>query len=128
VLVSSLRLRWKLRTAAVLEEPVWVSDEIGTPFLFGLLRPRIYLPSHLGGAERDCVLAHEFAHLRHRDHWWKMLGVVLLAVYWFQPLLWLAYLLFCRDLELACDERTAREMSLEEKRCYAHALLACSTG
>lgn len=128
VLVSSLRLRWKLRTAAVLEEPVWVSDEIGTPFLFGLLRPRIYLPSHLGGAERDCVLAHEFAHLRHKDHWWKMLGFVLLAVYWFQPLLWLAYFLFCRDLELACDERTAREMSLEEKRCYAHALLACSTG
>lgn len=127
-IVSSLRLHWKLRTAAVLEEPVWISDEIGTPFLFGLLRPRIYLPSDLTGVQRDCVLAHEFAHLRHRDHWWKALGFALLAVYWFQPLLWLAYFLFCRDLELACDERAARGMSLEEKRCYAHALLACSTG
>ena len=92
-----------------------------------MLRPRVYLPSGLDGAARDYVLAHERAHLARRDHWWKPLGYLLLAVYWFQPLCWFGYRCFCRDLELACDERAVRELGLAERKAYSSALLSCAT-
>lgn len=124
--ISYIRLRSRVRAAVALSADVWVGDEVKTPFILGIFQPRIYLPSDLDDAQVSAVLAHEYAHLRRRDHWWKPLGFLLLAIYWFQPLLWVAYLLLCRDIELACDERVVREMGLEDKKAYSRALLACS--
>ena len=129
-LVSFWRLRRKVRAAVPAGFPgVWICDEVGTPFILGIVRPRIYLPSYMqegDEAETAHVLAHERAHLKRRDHWWKPFGYLLLAIYWFNPLVWLAYILFCRDIELACDEKVVREYSLEEKKAYSDALLSCS--
>ena len=125
-LVSWVRLRRRVRAAVPLEKNVYLCDEIDAPFLLGAVRPRIYLPSGLDEAARAHVLAHERAHLARRDHWWKPLGFLLLSVYWFQPLLWLAYALFCRDVELACDERAVRGLDAGAVREYCAVLLACS--
>ena len=125
-LISWLRVRRQVRESIPAQEGVYLCDRICSPFLFGLLRPKIYLPSELDGGARRYVIAHERAHLRRRDHWWKPLGFVLLAVNWFNPLLWLAYLLLCRDIELACDEKVVRNYTVEEKKAYSAALLGCS--
>lgn len=125
-LVSYLRLRRRVAEAVPLGGGLWLCDAIPAPFLLGLLRPRIYLPSDLPEGDRAYVTAHERAHLARRDHWWKLLGFVLLAVYWFHPLVWVAYLLFCRDLELACDERVVRTLDAGGRRAYSTALLTCS--
>ena len=109
-----------------LRENIYVCDEVASPFILGIVRPRIYLPSALDEAQRGSVLSHERAHLARRDHWWKPLGFALLAVYWFNPLLWLAYTLLCRDIELACDERVLRGMDAGQVKAYSSALLACS--
>lgn len=105
---------------------VWICDRIDTPFILGLIRPRIYLPSALDSADADFVLAHERAHLARKDHWWKPLGFALLGIYWFNPVLWLAYILLCRDIEMACDEKVVKTMGIDEKKSYATALLNCS--
>lgn len=123
---SFLRIKRSVRAAMELEAGVMLCDEIETPFLLGVFRPKIYLPSSLPESERTFVLAHERAHLRCGDGSWKMLGYGLLCVYWFYPPVWLSYALFCRDLELACDERVTREMPLEQKKQYAQTLLSCS--
>lgn len=125
-LLSVLRLRRRVAEAVVLEGKVRQCDRINTPFILGVLRPKIYLPSHLPPAALEPVLAHERAHLARRDHWWKPLGFLLLAVYWFHPLVWLAYGLFCRDLELACDERVVRKLDGAGRKAYSQALLTCS--
>ena len=125
-LVSYLRIRHKVAPAVRLRENIWVCDYIDTPFILGLFRPRIYLPSSLGGAELVHVLSHERAHLKRKDHWWKPLGFLLLTVYWFNPLIWVAYILLCRDIEMACDERVIRDLGAEEKKAYSAALLNCS--
>ncbi len=125
-LISALRLRRRLREAIRLEDGVWLSDRIDGPFLFGLLHPRVYLPADLAEDLREPVLRHERAHLARLDHWWKLLGWLLLCAFWFDPFLWLAYFLFCRDLELACDERVIRSLPAEERKGYASALLECS--
>lgn len=125
-LLSMLRLRRRVAEAALLEGKVWQCDRINTPFILGVLRPKIYLPSDLPPAALEPVLAHERAHLVRRDHWWKPLGFLLLAVYWFHPLVWLAYGLFCRDLELACDERVVRKLDGAGRKAYSQALLTCS--
>jgi len=103
-------------------------DEIDGPFILGVFHPRIYLPAALTSPQRDYVLAHEWAHLARHDHWWKLLSFALLSVYWFNPVLWLCYVLFCRDIELACDERAVGGMEREECVEYAQALLDCSRG
>ncbi len=126
-LFSCLRLRRRVRTAMKLEGNLWICDTVESPFIFGILLPRIYLPSDLEEAQLACITAHEKAHLKRRDHWWKPLGYLLLSVYWFQPLCWIAFLSLCRDIELACDERVVREMDSEERKMYAEALLQCST-
>ena len=105
---------------------VYLCDDIASPFILGVLHPRIYLPSGLTGATLESVLRHERAHLKRRDHWWKPLAHVLIAVYWFNPLLWAAYVLLCRDIELACDERVVRDMTREDRAAYSQALLQCS--
>ena len=125
-LVSYLRLRRRVRVSIPLWENIYVCDEVPSPFILGIVRPRIYLPSALDEAQRGSVLSHERAHLARRDHWWKPLGFALLAVYWFNPLLWLAYTLLCRDIELACDERVLRGMDAGQVKAYSSALLACS--
>lgn len=125
-LASYLRLRRRVSTAVRLEGALWQCDQIASPFILGLFRPRIYLPFHLDGADLDYVVAHERTHLRRRDHWWKPLGFLILTVYWFNPLVWAAYVLLCRDIELACDEQVIRQLGIGSKAAYSQALLNCS--
>lgn len=113
-------------SACVEQDGVYICDYIDSPFILGSLRPRIYLPSALDGESRACVIAHEKAHLKRRDHWWKPLGFALLTIHWFNPLMWAAYCLLCRDIELACDERVVKDMGAEAKKAYSEALLRCS--
>lgn len=127
-LAGYLSLRSQVAASLPLEGNVYLCDNIKSPFILGVLRPRIYLTSGMSEAARDCVLRHERAHLRRWDHVWKPLGFGLLAVYWYDPLVWLAYILFCRDMELACDERVIRDMAAEERAAYSQVLLDCSQG
>ncbi len=108
-------------------DKVYVCDEIDTPFIFGLIKPVIYLPSGLDHDTIVNVIAHEKAHLKRKDHLRKGLGFCILTIHWFNPFVWLAYILFCRDIELACDERVISTMSTDEKKSYAESLLSCST-
>lgn len=124
--VSFLRLRKKTKESVVLQGNVYLCDRIDTPFILGLFRPRIYLPSSMEETDVSHVLAHENAHLARRDHWWKPLGFLLLTVHWFNPVLWLAYVLLCRDIELACDEKVIRDMDVQNKKDYSSALINCS--
>ena len=124
---SYIRLRQITAEAVMLRENIYLCDHIPTPFISGILHPAIYLPSGLDADARYYVLAHEQAHLLRRDHWWKALGFSLLAVYWFHPLVWAAYVLFCRDIELACDEKAVKDWDFAKKQAYSHALVACST-
>ncbi len=126
MLVSYLRLRRRVSVSLPIQENIYLCDAISSPFILGIVKPRIYLPSGLDEVQRQNVLAHERAHLARYDHWWKPLGFALLAVYWFNPLLWLAYALLCRDIELACDERVIRTMDKSAVKTYSTVLLACS--
>ena len=125
-LVTYLRIRVKVRESVVLRDNVYLCDRISTPFILGVIRPRIYLPSTMDEGESEHVISHERSHIKRRDHWWKPLGFLLLSVYWFNPVMWVAYILLCRDIELACDERVIRDMDIEDKKAYTHALLNCS--
>lgn len=125
-LISYLRLRKKLSVSLRQDGRIYICDEISSPFVLGLCRPRIYLPSSLSPAAKPYVLAHEQAHLRHGDAWWKLFGFLLLSVYWFHPLVWAAYALFCRDLEMACDERAVKGMDDRQRKDYACTLLLCA--
>ena len=127
-LAGYVSLREDTAASIPLEGNVYLCDTIKSPFILGVLRPRVYLTSGLNGEARACVLRHERAHLRRGDHLWKPLGFLLLAVYWYNPLVWAAYILFCRDMELACDERVIRDMAAEERAVYSQALLDCSRG
>ena len=124
--VSYLRLRRQVSTAVRFKGSIFQSGDIPSPFVLGILKPRIYLPFGLDGQSMEHVVAHEQAHIRRRDHWWKPLGFLLLTVYWFNPLMWLAYVLLCRDIELACDEKVIRELGTDQRADYSQALLACS--
>ena len=124
--LSYWRLKRKLRTSIRLEDNIWISDEIDTPFILGLFKARIYLPSGMDPEQKAPILAHERAHLARGDHFWKPLAFLLLAIYWFNPLFWLAYVLLCRDIEVACDEKIIRSMEKEERLAYSQALLAGS--
>ena len=124
--VSYLRLRRRVSVSLPIQDNIYLCDAISSPFILGVVKPRIYLPSGLDEVQRQNVLSHERAHLARRDHWWKPLGFALLAVYWFNPALWLAYTLLCRDIELACDERVIRTMDESAVKTYSTVLLACS--
>lgn len=126
-LVSYLRLRRRVSVSLPIRDRIYLCDAISSPFILAVVKPHIYLPSGLDEVQRQNVLAHERAHLARRDHWWKPLGFALLAVYWFNPVLWLAYTLLCRDIELACDEKVIRDMDVAAKKAYSIALLSCST-
>jgi beta-lactamase regulating signal transducer with metallopeptidase domain len=124
--VSYGRLRWRVRVSLRMQSNLYACDNIETPFILGILFPRIYIPSGMDAGRLQHVLAHENAHLKRLDHWWKPLGFLLLTVYWFNPLLWIAYILLCRDIEQACDEKVITQMDNAGKRAYSEALLACS--
>ncbi|MGN0988796.1 MAG: M56 family metallopeptidase [Eubacteriales bacterium] len=125
-LVSWMKVRRRVREAAFSQDNIWVCDGLQSPFILGIFRPRIYLPSDLGGTAQAHVIAHENAHLRRKDHLWKPIGFLLLAVYWFNPLMWLAYILLCRDIEAACDEKVISEMNTDGRAEYSESLLECS--
>lgn len=124
--MSYIRLYKRVAAAVPFRDRIWLCDEIRTPFILGIIKPRIYLPSGVEEGQWEYVTAHERAHLGRRDHWWKPLGFLLLAVYWFNPLVWAAYILLCRDIEMACDERVIRNFDLKKKKAYSDALLSCS--
>lgn len=125
-LVSYGRIKRRVATATLLRDNIRQSEYVDSPFVLGLFRPVIYLPYQVEPEDLEYVIAHEQAHIRRKDHWWKPLGFVLLCVYWFNPLLWVAYVLLCRDIEGACDEKVIREMGLEDRQGYSTALLNCS--
>ena len=124
---SYFKMLWLVREAVPEREKIWVCDAVTTPFILGIIRPRIYLPSGLLEPNREYVIAHEQSHLRCKDHWWKPMAFVLLSVFWFNPLMWIAYTLVCRDIEFACDERVVHHYGLPEKKAYSEALLECSS-
>lgn len=124
--VSFVKLRRQTDESIKYAENIYLCDRIPTPFILGIVKPRIFLPSSINEADIPYVLAHEKAHLKRRDHLWKPLGFVLLSIYWFNPLIWVAYILLCRDIELACDEKVIKAMGTECKKPYADALINCS--
>lgn len=125
--ISWLLLHWKVRISLRYRDNIYLCDNIPSPFVLGLFRPRVYIPSGLKGESLSYVLAHENAHIQRRDYLWKPAGYLLLSVYWFNPLLWIAYILLCRDIEGACDEKVLGRIGDGEKANYADALLQCST-
>lgn len=125
-LVSYVKLHRKVNEAVEFQDNIWFCDRIATPFILGVFRPRIFLPSAISESDMPYVIAHEKAHLKRHDHWWKPLGFALLSVYWFNPVLWIAYILLCRDIELACDEKVIKDLGTENKKPYAEALINCS--
>lgn len=124
--ISYLRIRSRVRVALCWKDNIWLNEQVDSPFILGVICPKIYLPFGMDEVQMEHVVAHERAHLSRRDHWWKPLGFILLAVYWFHPLMWAAYILLCRDIELACDEKVIRDMGAQDKKAYSEALLACS--
>ncbi len=119
-------LKNRLKTAVLFRDNLYQSEAVTSPFVLGLIRPRIYLPFTLAEKDLDAVVAHEKAHIARGDVLWKLLGYLFLCVYWFNPLVWLAYILFCRDIEFACDERVIGQLAIEERAAYSEALLAAS--
>lgn len=126
--VSYWRLRRKVCEAVILRGNIYQSEKVCSPFVLGIIRPKIYLPYHMDSREMGHVIAHEQTHICRRDHWWKPLGFLLLTIHWFNPLMWLSYVLLCRDIELACDEKVIGEMGNEQRADYTQALVTCSVG
>ena len=125
-LVSAGKLKRKLATAILLRDNIYESEFVDSPFVFGVVKPNIYLPMHMDEGTAAHVIAHEHAHLARRDHWWKVLGYLVLALHWFNPLVWVAYILFCRDIELACDEKVVKGLDGAARADYSQALLSCA--
>ena len=124
--ISYWRLRRKVDTAVRYKDNIFQSENVKSPFVLGIIKPRIYLPFNMNGQDLEHVVAHEQAHIHRKDHWWKPFGFLLLTIHWFNPLVWLAYVLLCRDIELACDERVIKELGNEQRADYTQALVACS--
>ena len=124
--VSYWRLCRKVDTAVRYKGNIFQSENVSSPFVLGIIKPRIYLPFNMNGQDLEHVVAHEQAHIRRKDHWWKPLGFLLLTIHWFNPLMWLAYVLLCRDIELACDEKVIKELGNEQRADYTQALVVCS--
>ena len=124
--VSYWRLCRKVDTAVRYKGNIFQSENVSSPFVLGIIKPRIYLPFNMNGQDLEHVVAHEQAHIRRKDHWWKPLGFLLLTIHWFNPLMWLAYVLLCRDIEFSCDEKVIKELGNEQRADYMQALVACS--
>lgn len=124
--ISYLRVKNKIGTAVLLRENIFQSENVVSPFVLGVVKPRIYLPFHMNEQDIEHVIAHENAHIRRKDHLWKPFGFLILTLHWFNPFIWLGYVLLCRDIELACDEKVVKEFDNQQKADYAQALLTCS--
>lgn len=124
--ISYWRLNRKVDTAVHYKDNIFQSENVSSPFVLGIINPRIYLPFNMNGQDLEHVVAHEQAHICRKDHWWKPLGFFLLTIHWFNPLIWWAYVLLCRDIELACDEKVIKGLSNEQRADYTQALVACS--
>lgn len=125
-IIKNLRLRQHLKEAVLLYENIYLCDYVHAPFIFGFFRPHIYLPSGIDKKDMEYVILHEKAHLQRKDHIWKVIAFILLTIYWFNPLSWVSFILFCRDIELACDEKVIKNLSMSEKKAYSVSLLSCS--
>ena len=124
--ISYIKLKKTVSVCVPVSERILSCDEVKAPFILGVFRPVIYVPSSMTRETLDLVIRHETAHLKRRDHWWKPLGFLLLAIYWFNPLCWIAYILLCRDIEMACDEKVICDMNKDDMAAYSQALLDCS--
>lgn len=124
--ISYLRVKRRISTAVRLRDNIFQSENVVSPFVLGIVKPKVYLPFNIGGQDIDYVIAHEYAHIRRKDHWWKPFGFLVLALHWFNPFMWLGYVLLCRDIELACDEKVVKELDAAQKADYSQALLTCS--
>jgi hypothetical protein len=125
-LISWGLLKRKLKTAVLLRDNIYQSENVASPFVLGIVKPKIYLPFHMSEQDMEHVIAHEAAHIARKDHLWKPFGFFLLSVCWFNPLFWVAYIVLCRDIELACDEKVIKMLNAEQKADYSQALLTCS--
>ena len=124
--ISYARVRRKIGTAVLLRDTIYQSENVVSPFVLGIIKPKIYLPFNMNEKDMEHVVAHEMAHIRRKDHLWKPLGFLLLTLHWFNPLMWLGYVLLCRDIELACDEKVIKELDHDARADYSQALLTCS--
>ena len=124
--VSYFRVKRKIDTAVLLRDNVFQSENVVSPFVLGIIKPKVYLPFSINEPDMSHVIAHEQAHISRKDHFWKPIGFLLLTIHWFNPLMWLGYILLCRDIELACDEKVIKELNTEQKADYSQALLTCS--
>jgi len=122
-LVSYIILKRQIRTAVQCDDGVMESEHIGGAFLLGFLKPRIYLPMGLKEQDRAFILAHERIHIQRLDHWWKLIGVLCVAIHWYNPLVWIGFALLCRDIEITCDEQVIHSMDIQERKAYSQALL-----
>lgn len=127
MLISYVKLSRTVRERIKVEDNIWICDRIKTPFVLGIFRPKIYLLPSMSNNEKEYVIAHEKTHLKRLDNIWKPLGFILLSIHWFNPLCWIAYWLFNKDIELACDEKVVKELDLKGKKDYSTALLMCSS-
>ena len=124
--ISYMKIKKQVKVSIRLSDNIYICDNITSPFILGIIKPKIYLPSSLTEIEKECVIEHENAHIKRLDYIWKPLGFAILSVYWFNPVIWIAYILLCRDIELACDEKVIKEMDIDGKQKYSQALLSCS--
>ena len=124
--ISYVRVRRKIGTAVLYKDNIYQSENVISPFVLGIIKPKIYLPFNMNEKEMEHVVAHEMAHIRRKDHLWKPLGFLLLTLHWFNPLMWIGYVLLCRDIELACDEQVIKELDHDARADYSQALLTCS--
>ena len=124
--ISYFRVKSKIGTAVLFRDNIYQSENVVSPFVLGIIKPKIYLPFNMNEQDMEHVIAHENAHICRKDHWWKPFGFLVLTLHWFNPLMWLGYVLLCRDIELACDEKVVKEFNNEQKADYSQALLTCS--
>lgn len=124
--ISYVRLQGRIDTAILYKDNIYLSENVISPFVLGIIKPRIYLPFNIDDADSKYVIAHEKAHISRRDHWWKFIGFLILIIHWFNPLVWISYKLFCCDIELACDEKVIKDLENDSKADYTEALVACS--
>lgn len=122
---TRMRLNSLVKERVNLKENIYICDYVESPFILGVFRPSIYIPSYMEEEEMEVIIAHEKAHLVRKDHWWKLIGYLLLAVYWFQPLFWIGWHIFCKDIELACDEKAVKFMDFSERKQYSRVLVSC---